>query len=269
MTSASKQASRDFPEAIDHNTLGRVALLSDEDIEVAIGTTGFQLLETVDRREFGRCLNTIVEHTIREQLTSRLTSKTVRTLRKSIETYRDISRSLVHGEFYPPPPPLEWMEQVEAWITKAEEGMVERSLGGAPSNLEQQSFMPKTLGLMHAGFGVEPDASTSRHAQDGTGAAFRFIVATYSLVSAAIAERGFSERVHPDLAAKARWLLPADDALGKRLQSALNYRLASAEWKETGSRKGNAVVSQTVIEAETNHAWRIYSRQFRQILLSS
>ena len=268
MTSATKHSTRDVPEEIDHNTLGRVPLLSHEDIEDAIGATGFQLLENVDRREFGRCLNNIVEHTIREQLTFRLTSKTVRKLRNSIETYRDISRSLVHGEFYPPPPPLEWMEQVEAWITKAEEGMVERSLGGAPSNLEQQSFMPKALGLMHAGFGVEPDASTSRHAQDGTGAAFRFIMATYSLVSEAIAERGFSKKVHPDLVAKARWLLPADDALVKRLQSALNYRLTTAEWKETGSRKGKAAVSQTVIEAETNHAWRIYSRQYRRILLS-
>ena len=252
------------PRPIDPLNFGGNPLLSENDITRVVASTGLKLLEEVDSNKFGRCLNDIVVDTMIKQLTIRLTKNTVGKLRRSIETYRDLSCSLAHCEFYPPPPPSEWMMHVEAWLKKAEHGLVKRSKSGAPKNLELQFFLPRTLGLIHAGFGIQPDASISRLSHDGTGAAFRFIKSTYESVSEAIAERGFSEIVHRDLAKKAEWHPPEDKALGYRLRTALTYKSDTMNWREVGPRDIETSLSATIIESRTELAWRNHSRLYQK-----
>lgn len=253
---------RDTIDPIDQTTLGRVPLLTLADVEDAVAATGFNLLREVDVEKFAHSLNVIVEHTIRRQLTPRLTQEDVQELRCSIETYRDLSRSLSDCEFFPPVPPVEWMNGVKWWICKAKEELNGRSKGGAPPNVEQAFFLPQVLGLIHAGFGYIPTASISNKPHNQNAIAFRFVVAVRKKVEKQIAKRGFSASVKVGSTVQKLWNEIAPATQKKRLEAALSSEAYYEElWDIVHV---NMAVGSCGVPFEKGQGpeWRVHSRYF-------
>lgn len=251
---------------IGHHGIGNAPLLDEEDLDAILKATGLELHPDVHRSKFLFHLNDIVARTILQQLTIRLDRTTLEKLKASINACRDISRGLVHSEFPPPLPPPEWLARVEAWIREAERGLAKRKCGGAPANIEKMDFLPEVLGLFHAGFRVEPGSTVSWEKTNRKGSAFRFLQSTRTRVRDRIAERGFSDTVPPEVAAKARWGRVEDTSLGKRIEGALRLQMdASAE--EAGLQHERQGRSQRCeLRWTRGTAWQVYSMRCRTFI---
>jgi hypothetical protein len=255
-------------DPIDHGTLGRTPILSNDDCDLIIECTGLELLPEVNGHKFEHLLNNIVDRTIRAQLEERLDRKTLGKLKVSFETYREISRALVHSEGSPPLPPFNWVKEVEKWIEDAVVSLDTRASGGAAKNVEQEFFCPRALGLFHAGFGVVPDGATSLNRSGEHGAAFRFIQTTSQIVRERIQDRGFSDRIPRYLQSRARWGVVTDGAIRKRISAALKLRLDSKGGRETPASDSRTSDLNQVVRQHTDFVWIINSELFRKMISS-
>jgi hypothetical protein len=252
------------PKAIDLRNLGEVPLLNDGDLEEIRKETGLELLEHVDRSKFLWWLNNTIERNIRERLAKRLTRQELETLKSNISKYRDVSRSLLDSEFPPPLLPPPWLDSVERWIAAAEAALNGRSAGGASQNSDIGYFLPRLLGLFHAGFGVEPKVSTSWNRENPNGGAFRFAQSVLCVAGRKINERGFSHSVPSEVQARARLGPVSDDTMKKRMKVALQrFALAS-----TYSNQGRYYFeTQRLVPSSYSQcdlAWKLYSLEFRR-----
>ncbi|WP_282169074.1 hypothetical protein [Ruegeria atlantica] len=265
MTDLAQQA-EDGPEPIDHYTLGRCPILVLDDVYEILEESGLSLNPNVDTTAFAYWLENAVEWTLREQLERRLSKKTVSSVKKSIQTYKDVARAFHHDEFPPPLPPVDWLAEVEGWVEAAEKGLIERQSQGAPREIETIEFLPSAIGLLVAGLGIEVEREASWMKDVGKPAVFRFLKATRKRVVTSVGQRGFSNRVHPILAKKARWVPISDDNLRKRINVALGYRMESEMW--TGYATLDAETGEAVPETikKSDFAWRLQGDFFREML---
>ncbi len=255
------------PEPISQATLGKHEILSSLDVLKIINVTGLNLLDDVDETQFHYWLNNTVEWTLRDQLGERLRRVNIKRLKDSLKKYNSLSQSLKHSEFPPIPLPSEWLREAESWPTNATELLEKRRAGGAPANVETTVFVPKALGLFHAGFGVLPDNVVSWNVTHERGAAFRFIYETSRLVKERVEERGFCKSIPKELVSRARFLPVTDDAVGKRINAALSLLGESVQWTDQAHYypENGELVPITILT--NGPAWEIHAAEFREFLL--
>jgi len=105
------------------------------------------------------------------------------------------------------------------------------------------------------------------HAEDGRGAALRFVRDVSEIARCRIQERGVAASVPPNLEAKVLGNITSDDALRKRLDIALQHRLDLQEWTSQARLDSNTMTQQPIVHRKTDFAWRIHSNFFRQFLV--
>ncbi|NOD92516.1 hypothetical protein GS636_06935 [Ruegeria sp. HKCCD4884] len=253
-------------EPIDQYTLGGSPILNQDDVDEILEESGAWLDPAVNASVFAYWLNNAVEWTLRAQLERRLSKETVSRLNKSIQTYTEVARAFHHDEFPPPLPPVDWLAEVEGWVEAAEKGLIERQSQGAPREIETIEFLPSAIGLFVVGHGIGVEREASWMKDVGKPAVFRFLKATRKRVVTSVGQRGFSNRVHPKLAKKARWVPISDDNLRKRINVALGYRMESEMW--TGYATLDAETGEAVPETvrKSDFAWRIQGDFFREMM---
>jgi len=255
------------PEPISQATLGRHEILSSVDVLKIINVTGLNLLDDVDEIKFHYWLNNTVEWTLRDQLSERLRRIDIKKLKDSLKKYSSLSQSLKHSELPPIPLPSEWLREAERWLTNATELLDKRKAGGAPANVETTVFVPKALGLFHAGFGVIPDNVVSWNVTHERGAAFRFIYETSRLVKERVEERGFCKSIPKELVSRARFLPVTDDAVGKRINAALALLGESEQWTNQAQFYPKSVELVPITTRTNGPAWELHAAEFRGFLL--
>lgn len=252
------------PEPICQNSIGKQRILTVVDVKNIIVKTGLPL--KVHEGDFHYLLNNLVEWTLREQLSERLSRTHVDNLNSSLETYKNLSWSLLHSELPPPRLPSEWLAEVSKWVTDAEKLLNQRKDGGAARNVELSVFYPRAMGLFHAGFREMPDKVISRSAKGKHGAVFRFLSAVSSTVNGRIKERGFAVAVPAELVARAYWHPISDDTFRKRLKVAIRLKIGpqqSANHTEYFPYSSNMM---SRISGHDGPAWRVFSAEFNDFL---
>ncbi|WP_170578433.1 hypothetical protein [Ruegeria arenilitoris] len=255
-----------MPGPIDYFSMGGYPILDKNDVNNILKESATSLSSNVDAVEFGHVLNNMVEWTLRYQLERRLSKEMVRRVKESVTTYAELAQFHSHDEFPPPPFPSDWLRGVEHWIEEAEKGLSKRRSGGAPQNVEQRDFLPKAIGLFAAGVGVKEEDEAHWMEQEGKPAVFRFIKSANAAVRKRVLQRGFSDRIDPEQAAKARWNPVSDDTLRKRINGALEYRLNMEYWTHEAKLDPDTGKAEPVIIKKSGLAWRLHGDFFRKMI---